>query len=113
MAPPGIAVDDHASLVRHADRLIQLRQWAAAGAALRHLALQHPADATLRARLVYVRGQGAATAGDLDAARRAWHHALLLDATLADARLALRTLPPPRPWARLWATMRQAFRHRP
>lgn len=112
MAPPDIAAYDRAPLVRHAARLIQLRHWDAAGAALLHLALQHPADATLRARLVYVRGQGAATAGDLGAARRAWHHALHLDATLTDARLALQTLPPPRPWARLWATVRQAFRHR-
>jgi|JI10StandDraft_1071094.scaffolds.fasta_scaffold56507_5 Flp pilus assembly protein TadD len=94
---------DNPLLERHAARLIQLRNWDAARAALHALARQRPGDPGRRAQLAYVRGQQAATAGDFAAARRAWRDALQLDPALADAHIALRTLPrPPAGWRRLW-----------
>ncbi len=90
-------------LERHAARLIQLRSWDAARSALHVLASQRPGDPRRRAQLTYVRGQQAATAGDLASARRAWRDALQLDPALADAHVALRTLPrPPAGWRRWW-----------
>ena len=91
-------MDDDAEALRHALTLMQLNRWTEARIALHELALATPQVTRLRALLAYARGHEAAAAGDLARAHEEWRRALLLDPSLKDAEVAMRTRPRRRSW---------------